>query len=169
MEEIWKEIPGFDGRYEASDYGRIRAWNYRRGGKRQSEPLYICTWISKIGYHHCKLHKEGKSQTHSVHRLVLLAFVGPSDLDCNHKDGNKNNNYLDNLEYLTHTENAIHARDVLGCWIGKKRYNPPTERDQEIRALAAQGVSQRAIAKHFTISQPYVQYIVSSKVRANSE
>lgn len=159
--EHWKEIPGSDGRYEVSDYGRVRSWYYRKHW--QSEPLYNKPFVSRVGYTYYRLQINGIAKNHAIHRLVMKAFVGPSKLEPNHKNGIKSDNRLDNLEYMTHQDNIIHSVMVLG----RKPHEPvyETETDREIRALAAQGVSQRKIARTYGVSQPYVSYIVSTKIR----
>lgn len=162
--ERWRELPGSVGRYEISDQGRLRRWYSQ--GVCYKEPIYNKAFVSSVGYAYYKVLIDGVGKNCAAHRLVMLVFVGPSDLDVNHKDGDKLNNHLDNLEYVTPKENIRHAIDVLG-----KKFGPlpgqsqPTKQDEEIRALAAAGVNQREIARRFQISQPLVSYIVSGKVR----
>lgn len=64
------------------------------------------------GYQGVVLRKEGNSYTRYVHRLVASAFLGESDLTVNHVDGDKSNNHVDNLEYVTISENIQHAYDL---------------------------------------------------------
>lgn len=61
------------------------------------------------GYKHLVLRRDGKSYKRYVHRLVAEAYFGKSDLEVNHKDGDKSNNRPDNLEYVTSSENTIHG------------------------------------------------------------
>jgi len=115
--EIWKDIPEYEGLYQVSNFGRVKALNYHRT---KEEKIII---PSKSGrYLHVNLYKNGKSKTYSVHKLVLKAFIGDSILDCNHKDGIKSNNYLNNLEYCTHNENIKHAVET-GLRDGKGEKN----------------------------------------------
>lgn len=84
------------------------------------------------------LYGKGRSKTYLVHALVASAFIGkrPKGYDVNHKDGNKLNNYIDNLEYITSAENKYHAvangfivcklsnfqfRVLRRCWLLRKR------------------------------------------------
>ena len=99
MEEIWKPVPGYEQYYQVSNLGRVKG----HAGKVLSLETH---WK---GYKTIKLHKPGFRKKWYVHRLVMLAFVGPSELLTNHKDGNKANNRLDNLEYCTQSENMAHA------------------------------------------------------------
>jgi len=166
-DEEWRELPGSEGRYEVSNYGRVRSYRYRK--QWHTEPLYLKNFVSNIGYLFHRLRIGGVDKNYSVHRLVMLAFVGPSELEVNHKDGNKTNNHISNLEYVTHRENARHARHVLGKWIGQTRDKVETDRDREIRALAATGISQHEIARRYDVSQPYVSYIVRGLVRPSAQ
>lgn len=100
-DEVWKEIPlqGLKGCY-ASNKGRIRDKQGRIKPPRKSASGYVT-----IAFY-CSETK--KSPGYRVHRLVAAAFFGPSDLFVNHKDGVKDNNCVENLEYVTPKENTIH-------------------------------------------------------------
>jgi hypothetical protein len=112
-EEIWKEIPGFHGRYEASNIGRIRSL-YRYINKRKI-PL-ILKQVDSKGYRRLSLVKDGIHIVPTVHSLVMLTFIGdrPEGYHINHIDGNKANNKLSNLEYVTPSENIKHSFRVCG-------------------------------------------------------
>lgn len=104
MIELWKIIPGFS-RYEASNTGNLRSLNYKRSGKTK-----ILTPAVSGGYFKTVLLSDsGIYKTIKVHRIILLTFLGDSQLEVNHIDGNKINNNLSNLEYCTHSENIKHA------------------------------------------------------------
>ncbi len=94
FDEIWKDIEGFEGVYEVSNYGNVR----RADTKKQKK-----TSINHYGYPQVNLYKNNKSYLRRVHRLVALAFVknpNPKKYDCiNHKDENPLNNYFENLEW----------------------------------------------------------------------
>lgn len=99
--EIWKSIPYTEyGDVQISNMGRIK---YSEGR--------ISTGIINEGY--CttilKHIQTGKTRNFLIHRLVMATFIGISDLIVNHKDGNKTNNKLENLEYVTVSENVLHA------------------------------------------------------------
>ena len=108
--EIWKEVVGYGGRYKVSNFGRVISnW----GGWKEKIPTK-----SPAGYFYVTIYfkKEGKHKRIAVHRLVAHAFLTPVDgKNCvNHKDGNKQNNAVENLEWCTVQENTIHATRVLG-------------------------------------------------------
>jgi hypothetical protein len=102
IEEIWIPVRGFEDLYKVSNSGRI--YSIKRDKiKKQS--------LSKTGkYPVVSLYKDGKTIVKKVHRIVLESFTNISKLQVNHKDGNKLNNNLENLEYCTQRYNLIHAR-----------------------------------------------------------
>jgi len=94
MKEIWKRIDGHP-RYEISNMGNLR--------KSLKTGVINCRGYCLVGI--------GSGKTHTVHKLVMEAFIGkrPKGMECNHKDGNKTNNSLSNLEWVTPSENLKHA------------------------------------------------------------
>lgn len=119
--EIWKQIKGW-GNYEVSNTGRIRRKeiyvNHWRGGKRKlpmREMKIKNSWAK--GYKGITFTtKDRKFHNFLVHRLVALAFIPNPDSkpQVNHKDGNKGNNYVSNLEWATPSEDIYHSVNVLG-------------------------------------------------------
>lgn len=109
--EIFKPVPSYEGLYEVSNYGRIRTI------KRQGTDSRIrSTTLDRTGYLRVALLKHGISKSYAVHRLVCMAFLDnpESKRTVNHIDGNKQNNILSNLEWMTHSENHKHSYDNLG-------------------------------------------------------
>lgn len=99
--EIWKDIPDFDGKYQLSNKGRIKSFYF------DEEGTLLKTTIDRNGYIKIRL----KNKEYYVHRLVALLFV-PNPYfykEINHKDGNKENNCCENLEWCTRSENVKHA------------------------------------------------------------
>lgn len=100
-EEIWKDIPNYEGLYQVSNLGKIKS-NYNNKILKPS--------IDKFGYVRFSATKNKKQKTLRIHRLVKEIFDPISNfLQVNHKDGNKQNNKLNNLEWCTDSENKIHA------------------------------------------------------------
>jgi hypothetical protein len=102
--EILKDIAGFEGLYQASSLGKIKSLV-----KRSKNVNYLKEGVTKAGYKMVTLCKNKKRYTKSSHRLIAEAFYGLSKNDVNHKDGNKLNNNIENLEYVTKSENTKHA------------------------------------------------------------
>ena len=97
MQEIWKDIKGYDGKYQISNYGRVKSLlRY----KKILKPI-----LQTKGYFYVSLCKPNKNFT--IHRLVAEEFIpNPENLPCvNHKDENKHNNHVDNLEWCTYEYN----------------------------------------------------------------
>ena len=101
--EIWKDIEGYEGLYQVSNYGNVRSLNYAKAGK--VKELKQGNWR---GYKNVDLWKNGKGKSFKVHRLVAQAFIeNPNEYLCvNHKDENKQNNHVSNLEWCTHKYNS---------------------------------------------------------------
>lgn len=103
----WRPIEGYEGLYEVSNKGRVRSLNYRHTG--EAKILRLCK--NKDGYLCVHLSKNGTRYAKQVHRLVASAFI-PNIGDkpqVNHIDGDKTNNKVDNLEWVTGKENMQHA------------------------------------------------------------
>jgi hypothetical protein len=110
MEEIWKDIEGYEGLYQISSLGRVKSLK-DRWGKERIRKLKTGT----NGYHFINLSKTGKVEVFMVHRLVAKAFIPNPDNkpEVNHKDGSKQNNCVTNLEWATRSENEKYSYNVL--------------------------------------------------------
>lgn len=138
-EEIWKPIPGYEGYYEASTYGRIRSVtrvvaDIRLGQKRIKGRIKKLT-DAHDGRMVVNLCINGKRNIVKVHRVVMLTFVGPrpEGTEICHKDGNYRNNRLDNLRYDTSSSNnydmvqhGTHFFAKRNCCSRQHKYVPET-------------------------------------------
>mgnify|MGYP001473383431 CR=1 FL=1 len=110
--EIWKDIPGYEDIYQASNKGRIRSLdryvdNQPNGlAKRLVKGRILKTFLAGAGYEYVVLSVEQKKRKIAVHRLVMKAFRGKSNLTVNHINEVKTDNRLENLEYCTQKENC---------------------------------------------------------------
>lgn len=107
MQEIWKDIPGYYGLYQASNMGRIKSMRYAKS----SNEHVLSPSKEKKGYLKVQLQTGVKSKSWRVHRLVALTFIPNHQnfKEVNHKDGNKENNSLLNLEWCDRKQNINHA------------------------------------------------------------
>lgn len=109
-DEEWRDVPGYEGVYLISNYGRVKRlpigkqWSYRRTHNNIRKLK-----ISSTGYYRVNLSKDNQVKFYNVHRLVALAFIpNPDDLpQVNHKDENKLNNHVSNLEWCSAKYNCI--------------------------------------------------------------
>lgn len=108
MREIWKDILNYEGKYQVSNLGNVRALNYHRENKTR----LLIPKVDKYGYLVVALYKNKIRKNYLVHRLVMSAFVGKSNLTVNHKDENKQNNKLENLEYMTTKDNVRYSQAI---------------------------------------------------------
>lgn len=116
MKEIWKDVVGYEGKYQASNKGRIRSVTrmIKRKGLVLSKGRVLKPIIGPKGYAYVSL---GQKSHCTVHRLIAKAFlIADSKRPCvNHKNGIKHDNKVDNLEWVSPKENAQHAKYVLHC------------------------------------------------------
>lgn len=100
--EIWKDIPGYEGKYQASSMGGIKSL--------KGNPKQLLQSQTKNGYLCVSLRKDKRSKNWLSHRLIGIAFLGDNPtLDINHKNGIKTDNRIENLEWCTRAENIQHS------------------------------------------------------------
>ena len=136
--EIWKDVVGFEGLYQVSNLGRIRGIDryvgYRNGRKRFWKGRIKIQTVTDKGYLKVRLcDRTTKDKTDEVQRIVAKAFIpNPENKPCvNHIDGNKQNNRVENLEWVTSQENTLHSIHVL-----KKGIKPVMQFDLEGNYIA---------------------------------
>lgn len=110
MEE-WKDIKGYEDKYQVSNYGRIKSLWMWTGDKYIKREKILSNILSGNGYFYVALSKDGSVKRFKVNRLVAEAFIdNPYNFPItNHKDGDKQNNKVSNLEWCSHSENLRHA------------------------------------------------------------
>lgn len=103
--ELWFPVKGYEGLYEINEASEIRSLNKKNYVKIMPQR------IDRAGYWSVRLSKKNKDATVYVHRLLGFAFIdNPLNKPfINHIDGNKLNNNINNLEWVTHSENMLHA------------------------------------------------------------
>lgn len=110
MEEIWKDIEGYEGLYQVSNLGRVKSLGNGKSNN-SKERIKKQTNTNTRGYLQVQLSKDGSKKMFLVHRLVASAFIpNPNDLETvNHKDENKENNSVKNLEWMTNKDNKTYS------------------------------------------------------------
>lgn len=160
--ELWKDIDGFNGRYQVSNFGRVRSTISWNGHKYVSKERILKPSMTTTGYHKIELiAPNGKKKSLKLHRVIASAFI-PNPMGypiINHKDGNPLNNSLDNLEWCTQKHNVEHA-----ITMGLHKYSVAhTPREEEICNLYVQGHSSGEIAEIYGITRNSVM----STIRRN--
>lgn len=106
MDEIWRDVAGYDGVYQVSNAGRVRRTIAANEGR--TKPGVLSPGISELGHGHVALTRDGKRKQIGVHRLVALAFIGPQPsprhLVC-HNNGDPRDNRVENLRWGTQSDN----------------------------------------------------------------
>lgn len=173
--EIWKDIPGYTGSYQASNHGHIRGLNRILHDGRKWKGRILIHKVDKYGYNYVLLYSDGKRKSVQVQILIMLTFVGPrpESYETHHKDGNPSNNRLDNLEYLSKKDHAKTKSKIN--LRGTNSYHSVLNEQQvlEIRKLASlkkengkKVYTQTKIAKMFKTSQAHISKIILRKIWA---
>lgn len=111
--EFWKDIPGFENLYQISSYGRVKS--FHKSAKHRCADEYILKpCLSNNGYYQVTLYVETRKKKFSIHRLVADAFIpNPDHLpQVNHKDENRLNNNIENLEWCTPAYNNSYGTAI---------------------------------------------------------
>lgn len=166
--EVWKDIPGYEGFYQASNLGNIRSLPRLVGGRwrgllKRQPGRVMNGGLYSNGYCLVVLSIDGKHVTTSKHILVAKTFIpNTENKRCvNHKNSIRTDNRVENLEWVTHKENTHHGiskgrinlrgEDSPGAKLTWKQVN-------EIRALSGK-LSDIALAKQYNISKSSIYYI----------
>lgn len=147
--EIWKDIPGYEGRYAVSTLGRVFSYRVNR-----------CLRPGKMSGGHLSV-ALGRNNSHCVHELVLIAFKGPRPHkhDARHLDGVPDNNTLDNLCWSTRTRNSQDKK-----WHkGQKNYKLSPAEVLLIRINLLKGFMPTEIARSFGVSKGTIYAIRDGK------
>ena len=127
MTEIWKDVDGYEGLYQVSNYGNVKSVKREgKNGRNYGGNVLKPSLNKSCGYLTVGLSSGGFTKTFLLHRLVAEAFIpNPSSKkEINHIDGNKHNNHISNLEWNTRLENMRHAKEhnLLKFKVGECHY-----------------------------------------------
>ena len=169
--EIWRDICGYEGLYKVSNFGRVKSLHCGR------EKL-LKAGVSNTGYANMSLTKTKTKKNFHVHALVAGAFLPNPEgkRELNHIDGNKTNNRVENLEWITGSENTRHAIQNGQLKIKKGsqcRFAKLT--DEQVRYIRRVYIprhhefGQLALARRFNVSSSTIYEIISGKYYATPE
>ncbi len=163
---MWKKVVGFENEYEVNELGEIKTISI---SFKSSHPGKILKPTrTKNGYYIVRLWKNAQPYPRYVHRVVAEAFLtaSPHARDVNHKDGNKANNRVENLEFVTRAENNLHAYRVLGKKAAVKtgEAHPGSKLTraavQAIRAEYPTVKSYAALAKKYSVDWTTIKSVI---------
>jgi hypothetical protein len=171
--EIWKAVVGFESLYSVSNLGRIRREAPPRWqGRGKTFRGRILNGTNMQGYRQVRLTRTTEDRyLCRIHRLVAAAFLGPcpETFEVNHRNGRKSDNRLENLEYVSRSDNLRHAyaiglrHPVQLCGEASGVTHLTAADVTEMRRLWREGVTQYQLAERFSISQPTVSEICNYK------
>tara|TARA_R110000851_G_scaffold263127_1_gene415627 strand:- start:237 stop:785 length:549 start_codon:yes stop_codon:yes gene_type:complete len=171
MREIWKDIPNYEGCYQASSFGNIRSIDRHLINKNGHiifrKGKVLSGRLSNMGYLRVLL--SGKEFL--IHRLVCFTFLSDEKPEVNHKDGNTLNNNLSNLEWCTGLENKRHARRnglVVNIVKGEEHYLCKYSDDMILdiyNDYHLNGISVNSLLDIYDISRTTIYSIINKKTR----
>lgn len=171
---MWKPVPGYEGFYEVSDSGQVKSLERTLicsdGRPKTVREKILKPKTNKYGYLSLGLWRSGKRKDAVVHRLVASAFLeNPNKYEqVNHKDGDKLNNNVSNLEWCDNIYNMKHAveHDLLSHQNGETHggHILTEENVKEIRQGVQNGVKQCVYVNKFGVCQQTISDIVRGKI-----
>jgi hypothetical protein len=182
MQEIWKDVKGFEGYYQVSNLGKVKSLDrveyYQRKDsnkltRRSRKGKMLTTKTDRYGYEVLHLRKDGEVNIYpTVHRLVAEAFIDNPDNKptVNHKDCDKKNNVVSNLEWNTISENTKHASDngllkpTVVSMKGDKNISFKMFPDvvEKMFKLLSQGIIKKDVAKEIGVTVSTVERYIKN-------
>lgn len=175
VDEIWKDISGYEGYYQVSNLGRVRScdrWVNNKVGVRLISGRLLKPWKNEKGYFYIDLVKDSDRRKFKVHRLVAFAFVDGyfEGSQVNHIDGVKSNNNASNLEFCTASKNMFHSYSMglqpVRNLKGERHPNARLRAEDvlEIRSRISKGDRRSVIAKDYAVSLGTIHSIASRHI-----
>lgn len=165
MKEVWKPIVGYEGFYEVSNLGRVKSLRSKTGKEKILKPVF-----NYAGYNCVNLYDSNrKMKTLRIHRLVATAFLpNPNNYpQVNHRDGNKNNNSVQNIEWCTALQNVRHSYET-GLNKGVKNHpakSKPVDMLTKDNVLIRTFPSGREAARQTGLFQSSINYCCTGRQR----
>lgn len=153
--EVWKDIKGYEKLYQVSNLGNIKTLDYNHTKKEHLlKPI-----LQQDGYYAVNLMKNGKRKRLRINRIVASAFLGESNLVVNHKNGNKLDNRVENLEWCTCKENTKHAMNTgLIKTIPIMCYNLDNAKTKIFKSI-------KIASKFLNINEETIRYHINSETQ----
>ena len=172
MEEIWKDIEGYEGKYQVSDKRRVKSL----GNNKKRVEKILKPRISNKGYYSVVLYKNGNRCIHSIHRLVAQTFIkNPENYPIvNHKDENPINNCAENLEWCTQKYNcnygtrnekiSLSNSKPVKCLETGIIYSSTIEAGKQTKIhIGDIGACARKVKRHYTAGRCHWEYVLEGE------
>lgn len=162
-DEEWRPVVGHEEWYAVSNWGRVKRIKASR--RAYAGRLLSHNTLTKHGYAEILICKNGQQERAKIHRLVAFAFIGNppgAHYEINHKDGNKANNHVSNLEWVTRQENSQHAvrLGLANRAHGSKHPYVKLTEEEVLKIRAARNVvRQKDLAVQYNVGQPQISRI----------
>lgn len=179
--EIWKRVLEDPRPVDASSFGRIRTLDYMAVSLRSGKPnvqnkkgKVISPYYHEAGYLLVRIGANGSKKKYYVHRLVAMAFCDGYDpsLTVNHKDGDKENNRPENLEWITKQENSRHEWDIGLVDLRGEKHPDSILKEEDVRSILSRkksGEGAKSIAYSYGVSISTIYKIISGERWAHVE
>lgn len=165
---MWKDIPGYETLYQINERGDVKSiQRHIENGSKHGMLLperILAQSIAHNGYCYVTLRKNNTSKHHYVHRLVASAFLQGTGATVNHIDGNKHNNCVENLEYVSYSQNNQHAYDLGLHGKGEQHYKSKLTRHQvDVIRQEAKYATYQEIADKYNVSKATIRDVLLHK------
>lgn len=174
MEEIWKDIPGYEGYYQVSNIGRVRSLDRVKRDGIKMKGVIRKPHIDACGYHLVALIKDCKVKNTGIHRLVAMAFIpNPDNLpQVNHIDEVRSHNSVDNLEWcsVAYNQNYGHRKERSSEKLKGERNGRAILTENDVRAIRKTYIPDdneygvRALSNKYGVKCITIQKILAGKL-----
>ena len=164
--EEWRPIAGYEGLYEISNLGRVKTY-YTKGQKLKNDKEHVLTPHIMGGYYKVVLHKDKKRKMVNIHRLIAMAFLEnpKNDSEVNHKDENKLNNQVSNLEWCSHRYNILYSRNIDKAYNKEKK---PVRVYDKNGNFIGEYESGREAARKLNCNQGHISHCITGVAKSHN-